>query len=76
MHALKLNKFLLLKNLLTDLNWLHDYATRSYSTFRLPNVKSARDKIHFLFQSVLYWNQLPQATFIKKVQSSLIQTYN
>ena len=81
--ALKLNKFVHLKALLNDLTWLHDYATRSYSTFRLPTVKSACDKIYFLFQSVLYWNQLPQiikesttlGSFKKKIINLLISAY-
>ena len=82
--SLKLNKFPHLNNLLNNLSWPHDYETRSYSTFRLPSVSSVRDKIDFLFQSVLYWNNLPQDikkcasinTFTQKMLDLLIGTYN
>ena len=58
-QALFNNKFLPLMQLLNHLRWNHNYATRDINTFRLPKVKTNRDKFDFLFQCISHWNSLP-----------------
>jgi exonuclease III len=81
--ALHSNSFIPFKNLLDDLDWNHQYQTRGIAPFRLPRVRSTSDKNDFLFQSVLYWNGLPNEirsssslyVFKKSLQSRLLLQY-
>ena len=55
-QALYKNKFLPLLQLLNNSSWNHNYATRELNTFRLPRVRTNRDKFDFLFQCISHWN--------------------
>jgi hypothetical protein len=53
------NRFIPFKKLLDQLGWSHHYVTRGMAAFRLPQARTTNEKNDFLFQSVLYWNSLP-----------------
>ena len=81
--ALHMNKFIPLRDMLNRLNWRHDYETRRIAAFRLPNVRSTRDKHDFLFRSVSCWNALTIEirdssslySFVKILKEHLLLTY-
>jgi hypothetical protein len=82
--AQHLNSFIPFKGLLDKLNWSHNYVTRGLAAFRLPHVRTTGEKNDFLFQSVLYWNSLPNEirdassynTFKKCLQERLVLQYS
>ena len=56
--AINLEKYKKFKDLVDNLNWTHNFATRRMNDYRLPNVRVNVNKGGALFSAVSLWNEL------------------